>query len=259
LDNIGSFLQDRVEALTKDQQIPIDLVKLAASVGAIVEAREMIPEAAMHASGDRYRIYIQSNFSGNVTLKNRQRFALAHEIAHTFFYENRDGQLKARKASPKGEKLEIACNRAASLILVPERFLTAELKKRALPPINARAAAALAADFEVSLEVMVRRLEDAEAFHHDEGLVLTKISKDGKLRIEYSVYPPWMGAHLTQPKRDTDFYEWFRPESNVVGTLQRNSGQGLLTATPVEISSSVCVFEIRYALPVPPDFSGELS
>ena len=156
MDSLDSFLNFHVEKIMSDRSVPIDLMAVSAAVGVVVEEREMIPEAAMQAKGKQLFIYLQSNFIDLPGMALRRRFSLVHEIGHTLFYEEHDGELKPRKDAPRGESLEAACHKAASMILVPGKALKAELREH--PPSNSAAIVELASRFEVSIEVMVRRL-----------------------------------------------------------------------------------------------------
>src|SRR4051812_3098828 len=122
------FITQRVNCLLEvylkhlSDRLPIDLYELAPLCGVLaIEEREMIPEAVIHTDGTGFRISLQSNFIGLHNCRLRRRFSLAHEIAHTFFYEVRDGRLKPIRRAPVGDRLEAACHEAASLLLIPEQ------------------------------------------------------------------------------------------------------------------------------------------
>ena len=119
----------KLQAGNQEQPLPIDPKILARGIGNIdLEEREMIPEAAVKLSGSRFQIYLQSNFKDHPGMRIRQRFSLAHEIAHTFFFEVYDGGLKPMRGGPRGMNLESACHEGASRLLVPKRFLRKELE-----------------------------------------------------------------------------------------------------------------------------------
>jgi hypothetical protein len=110
---LDKFLEFQIDKITTGRPLPIDLDVLSADIGLVVEERGMIPEAAMQALDGRLHIYIQSNFKDLTGSTLRRRFSHAHEIGHTLFYEQRDGELKARRDSPRGDALETACHKAA--------------------------------------------------------------------------------------------------------------------------------------------------
>jgi Zn-dependent peptidase ImmA (M78 family) len=154
--SLDSVLNVQIEELTADEGIPVDVLRVASRIGAKVEEREMIPEAAMEVKNSRFHIYLQSNFKSSPGRTLRARFSLAHEIGRTLFYELMDELPKPRKDAPRGNRLEAACQRAAGNILVPSKALHAQIEQR--QAWNAAALMELANRFEVSAEVMLRRL-----------------------------------------------------------------------------------------------------
>lgn len=95
---------------------------------------------------------------------NRQRFTIAHELGHFFFHEgleehvDQNFRIAWRKAdSSKGINwAEIEANRFAAELLMPTRFLQAELES--LEEIDKRTVALLARKYVVSPESMKIRL-----------------------------------------------------------------------------------------------------
>jgi len=242
VDSLDTFLNTRVEKLTSDRSVPIHLMAVSTAAGAVVEEREMIPEAAMHAKGKQLFIYLQSNFVNLPGTALRRRFSLAHEIGHTLFYEERDGELKPRKDAPRADKLEAACHKAASMILVPGKALKAELREH--PPTDTGTIVGLAGRFEVSIEVMVRRLNEIGTFENGWAPILTRRNGD-VLAIEYAAYPPWLKSHLAMPKRGLPFKAWLRGVEHPDGTFTKETHRGILGASPVSLSGSSVMFELR--------------
>jgi Zn-dependent peptidase ImmA (M78 family) len=242
LDSLDRFLEFRIEKITSEQAIPVDLAAVCHQLGAVVEEREMIPEAAMRVTGGQFHIYLQSNFVEAPGSRMRRRFSLAHELGHTLFYEQQNGEMKPRKDTPRGDSLEAACHRAASMILVPSKVLKPELKRQ--PPANARAVVDLANRFEVSTEVMLRRLNEFGVFEHDWAPVLTRRS-GGVLAIEYAAYPPWLKSHLSPPGRGASFKGWFRGSEQPDGKFQKETHEGVLEALPIELTGTSVIFELR--------------
>lgn len=202
----------------------------------------MVPEAVMQVNAGRFHIYLQSNFRDAPGAKLRQRFSLAHELGHTLFYDNENGEIKPRKDSPRGDKLEAACHKAASMILIPRKVLHRELRKQ--PPANAAIVIELANRFEVSPEVMLRRLHELTVFEEDWVPVLTRHRK-GDLTIVFAPYPPWLRSRLAQPSRGANFNEWFRGSEQLDGRFTKNTHDGVLEAVPVRLSGSSVIFELR--------------
>jgi hypothetical protein len=184
--------------------LPINLGVLVDCVGNIeLEEREMIPEAAMEPTGSHFRLYLRSNFKERPGQRLRQRFSLAHELAHTFFYEIRDGGLKPIRGAPRGLDMETACHETASRILAPDRLLMQEIGQDLR--LFGEDVLRLAATFDVSLEVILRRLRNHTSVQ--DGGPCFALCRRGKL--EYAMYPPWLATVLGKPA-ESSVQSWFR-------------------------------------------------
>jgi hypothetical protein len=242
LNSLNNFLEFRIEKLIPDPSIPVDLAAICDQLGAVVEEREMIPEAAIQVNDGRLHIYLQSNFRDAPGARVRQRFSLAHELGHALFYDQESGEIKPRKDSPRGDKLEAACHKAASMILIPSKALRREIKRQ--PPSNAAAVIELATRFEVSAEVMLRRLQDFTVFDHDWTAVLTRHHRSG-MTIEFAPYPPWLRSRVAKPTRGSQFNEWFRGTERPGGRFTKDTYGGVLEALPVRLTEFSTIFEVR--------------
>jgi hypothetical protein len=63
LDSLEKFLEFRIEKITSEQSIPVDLSFVCHQIGVVVEDREMIPKAVVRVANGRFHIYLQSNFA----------------------------------------------------------------------------------------------------------------------------------------------------------------------------------------------------
>lgn len=242
MDSLDKFLRYYVDKITADRGIPIDLDSLIKDLDVVLEEREMIPEAAMLPLDGRFHIYMQSNFKDFQKSSRRRRFTLAHEIGHTLFFERREGELKVRRDAPRGEALEAACHRAASMILIPTKALTAELRERCLE--GGERIRELADRFDVSIEVMIRRLNELSLFGNSWAPVLTR-RKGVVLAIEFAANAIWLNQHLSLPKRGGDFLAWFEATEETDGILRRRLGKITIEARRIDIGGSLIVFELR--------------
>jgi hypothetical protein len=172
----------------------------------------------------------------------RRRFSLAHELGHTLFYEMQNGEMKPRRDTPRGDSLEAACHKAASMILVPSKVLKPALKKQL--PAKAKDVVDLADRFKVSTEVMLRRLTEFGVFEHGWAPVLTRRS-GGTLEIEYAAYPPWLKPYLNVPSRGASFNGWFRGSQQQDGSIEKETHAGVLKASPVKLTAFSTLFELR--------------
>ena len=242
MDSLDKFLGFHIDKITANRGIPIDLEAVSADIGAVVEEREMIPEAAMHPRERRFYIYIQSNFKDLPGNALRRRFSWAHEIGHTLFFEQRDGELKARADAPRGDALESACHRAASMILIPGKALRAELQNQKLD--GAARIRELADRFEVSVEVMLRRLNEFSLLKDGWAPVLTRrIGRN--LTVEFAACPIWLKPYLAIPKRGVEFSSWFRATEQSNRILRKQIGDATVEASPVDVTNSLVIFELR--------------
>ena len=235
--------------------LPVDLRVVAQAIGNIeVEEREMIPEAAIQASGSKFCIYLQSNFKHRPGQRIRQRFSLAHEIAHTFFFEIRNDELKPIRGAPRGLDLERACHEAAGRILIPERLIPSKIEKER-QRITGEDLVRFTRMYDVSLETVLRRLQNHPAVElQDTSFALC----EGGL-IRFALYPPWLGSILRKPAlktlqswvRTSDVLlpDWFRASGLEVETLPNGSyvarcESAILSARRVR-SGSIDLYEIR--------------
>ncbi len=83
-----------------------------------VEFVKSLPERArLEVRGDRFAVQIDSRFSGNLRWR---RFLLAHELAHTFFYEIDAGPIRSQLLLRSGDPaLEWLCSYLAKCLLMP--------------------------------------------------------------------------------------------------------------------------------------------
>ncbi|HWP60448.1 MAG TPA: ImmA/IrrE family metallo-endopeptidase [Candidatus Acidoferrales bacterium] len=107
----------KARALLEECQIrgiPVDLFRLARKVGIqrVTQAQTLLDGQLVELPGGSYEVILSR--SAPVT---RQRFTLAHEIAHLLLFPHNAGCNQARES-------EELCNVAASELLIPARFLT---------------------------------------------------------------------------------------------------------------------------------------
>lgn len=125
-------------------------------------------------SGDYSPSELQEQFSSeslNRLLPARVRFSLAHEIAHTLFYDLTEGRPRVAKELRSGggltslENLERTCNKLAAQLLMPTPMLKASL--RSFKAISPASLLELALRAGVSVEALVHRLSDETSLLYD--------------------------------------------------------------------------------------------
>lgn len=156
----------------------------------------------------------------------RQRFTLAHEIAHTFFYKGTDRVLVPTfnvKTRQEYRALEEICDLAAKRILVPKRLLSNEIVASIgdSERIDVKFVQNMVSRFKVSYEVMLDRLRAAEPENvFARCILLAREERDGHPKVTgwymgmslLSVFPPIQRNEL--------IVNWF-PEFPQ-GILERN-------------------------------------
>lgn len=257
MSGLDGFLAHRVEKLFTEYErakagdlLPIDLVEVARIAGVeSIEEREMIPEAVLHVGAGGFRIFVQSNFKGLPGNRTRGRFSIAHEIAHTLFFERQEGLMRPLKEGPTGDNLELACHTGASLLLLPTGPLKDAIRCFVDFPL-AEDLISLARQFDVSMEVLLRRLRSIGYFDSPERAPI--LVRGPQEVIEYAVYPAWLKRLPTDPERGTRFADWFGQGGVVHSTegpsgralLVRNTNAAAISARRVEVSESLAVYEI---------------
>lgn len=129
-------------------------------------------------------------------LPPRLRFSLAHEIAHTLFYDLGEGApIIAKKFRSGGgrtalEHLERSCNRIAAHLLLPTPMLAKSI--RALKNYEPESFLELAGQAGVSVEVLVRRLADQSSLlsgRYFRGCIVLAKQRDGETFVSAIAKP----------------------------------------------------------------------
>jgi len=173
-------------------RFPIDLTKLAVKRGITqIHFRPMPCDGAIGAAADGFVVQLSSDKDQRVpcvavdstALSPRQRFTLAHEIGHTFFY---DGARRAVRPHPNARLLESLCNQAARILLLPEFLVEREIGVgRRFNSIEM--ARDLASSAVVSPEVVLNRLDGIEHLKETDYALLSLRLRDGGMLITTGV------------------------------------------------------------------------
>ena len=214
----------------------------------------MIPEGVLAPVSGGFRLYLQSNFANRPGVERRRRFTLAHELVHTFFYELVDGVPRPRKSSPKGEKLERLCHLGASQILVPDGLLAEELSRRG-EVASSEAVLELAKAFDVSVEVVMRRLHERRLFSDEKfAAILVDTIEGGKRVIRGACYGSLLLCNVTRPVLGMDFDRWMLPlfgHADEYGRSEwtRTTPTATITARKVRRSRRSFILDLRFDKP----------
>jgi len=256
------FLSDKVQSLLSQSakvkgplRPPVDPASLAELCGILsVEHRPMVPEAVLAPVHGGFRIYLQSNFAHQPSVKLRQRFTIAHELVHTFYYDLNGSIPKRIKGSPRGQALERLCHIGANQILVPEVLLRREVKSKG-EVASVQSILNLVKVFNVSLEVMMRRLHALELIADDNfAAILVHADDGGRRLIQAACYRPFLLCHVTKPKRGLDFDSWVLPLLASSGSLQASewthtTPTTTIAAKKVHRSNRSFILDLRFARP----------
>ena len=69
--------------------------------------RPMVPEGVLSPIRGGFRLYIQSNFADWPNVSFRQRFTIAHELVHTFYYDLNGGVPRQKRTRPRDRYLSV--------------------------------------------------------------------------------------------------------------------------------------------------------
>jgi hypothetical protein len=139
--------------------------------------RPLLVDAMLTTHSEGFRMFFNSNGANSLELKtlyedesrerpmdSRFRFSLAHEIAHTLFYDISDGRPQLAKQFRSGggrtalENLERNCNKLAARLLMPTPMLKAAFQR--MKSLTPKSLTDLAFRAGVSIEALVRRISE---------------------------------------------------------------------------------------------------
>jgi hypothetical protein len=181
--------------------------------------RLMVPRAVLVPVDKGFEAYLRDSVSRDVNiaeaepsnlLTHQQRFSLAHEIAHTFFFKLSDAIPVPVKVNNSFE-LEKLCNRVASRILVPAELLRQEIKREVgeSERVDAAFVRSAAAKFRTSIEVLIGRLRVVEPSNCFERCVLLVRRIEGDAVICASYFGAGLLTVLPSPVKFTRLTDWF--------------------------------------------------
>jgi hypothetical protein len=230
---------------------PIEPASLADLCGVLaIEHRPMIPEAVLAQVQGGFTIYLQDNFIHRPNARRRERFTIAHELVHTFYYDRNGGVPRRKRGAPRGQTLESLCHDGARQILVPEGLLRRELR------VNGDVASAerilrLADMFDVSPQVIIMRLHELDVIE-DPGFaaILVDAPDGGRQQIQAACYGPLLLCSAIKPKRGSDFDSWvlplLDPKRPDEATWTHKTRTATITAKKLYRSNRSFILELRF-------------
>jgi hypothetical protein len=234
---------------------PVDPSKLARLCGVLdIEYRRMVPEGVLAPVKGGFAIYLQNNFRAWNRKKTRERFSLAHELAHTFFYDQNHPVPKPMKGAPRGGRLEHLCHLAAGEILLPSPLLKQELKRKGMVA-SADAMLGLAELFDVSLEALMRRLHESRLFEEERFAAILVDTLGSKQTIRAACYGPVLICNAPKPERGADFGSWVlpllpTPDCIRDGGWTHNTKTAVISAKRIVRSPRSFVLDLQFGPPI---------
>jgi hypothetical protein len=231
-------------------QLPVEPRAIASLCSVVsVEDRPMVPEGVLAPVRGGFRVFLQDNFASESGSRIRRRFTLAHELAHTFFYSLEGDLPKPIKGTPRGMRLERLCQFAAGEILVPEGILRRKIQSEQVA--SADELLNLGAVFDVSLEVIFRRIQELHLVAENEFAAVLVDRVNGKDVIQTGCYGSLLLCNLPKPRRGTELDEWVGP----LRVLQKGLGPEVpVTTKTAEIrtrrvyrSRKSFIFELKFS------------
>ncbi|HWZ97998.1 MAG TPA: ImmA/IrrE family metallo-endopeptidase [Candidatus Dormibacteraeota bacterium] len=250
------FVMERAQGLfsrvAKESQmsIPVDPLKLARYCGVLsVEHRRMIPEAVLSPVRGGFVLYLQNNFPAEHRNKSRERFSFAHELGHTFFFDQSLPIPKPAKGAPQGERLEKLCNFAAGEILLPSSALN-ETVRREGSIVSSAKLLELKTRFGVSLEALIRRVHAARLIDDEQFAAVLVEEVDRKQIIRTACYGPLLLSNVSRPHYGDDFEAWVNPlipsqESLANGQWEHTGKTANVRAKKVFVTPHAFLLEVR--------------
>jgi hypothetical protein len=181
--------------------------------------RLMVPRAVLVPVEKGFEAYLRDSVPRDVNiaeaepsslLTHQQRFSLAHEIAHTFFFRLSDAVPVPVKVNNSFD-LEKVCNRVAGRILVPAELLREEIKREVGEPerVDAAFVRSAASKFRTSIDVLIGRLRVVEPSNSFERCVLLVRKIEGDAVICASYFGAGLLSVLPSPVKFTRLTDWF--------------------------------------------------
>jgi len=170
--------------------------------------RPMVGEGATYAVNGGFEIAVRDRIRDEVIrldlddprrppLEARQRFTLAHEIAHTLYYDLNKQRPVLINDSPRGDMLEAFCNRAAGMFLLPDALLRADLAGR---PVSLEALRWLSRRYRASSSAVIRRIDELGIVKPEDHAIIYTERRADEVEIVAAFVPPPLQVVLPRPK-----------------------------------------------------------
>lgn len=209
LSNKWKVLRKRAEAMATRLTVDIGLGDLPIALNQITQKQNtdvmfqpLLIEGGIALVEGGFRIYVSTpreqvglmrdNFQnpedGGRSFPSRIRFTVAHELAHTFFFDTMGHDQLPKEVAighhpSETNSLERECDRAAGMMLVPRHLLELLLREERVDVLNPLIIRTLASRFAVSIECLVIQMQPFILKDSRAGGVLVLESVDSSYRV----------------------------------------------------------------------------
>lgn len=231
---------DSVAAKIGLTEPPMDLNALARKARATsLKLRIIIPRGALVPVTGGFEIYVRDLSEKDIDISTaetrgqfttRQRFVIAHEIAHTWFYDA-NPSIPVLKATPTNPMAyEQACNRLASRLLVPSAMLKRDIQRsiQSCERIDTEYIRGACDRFGVSPDVLVGRLEAVEPSNVFERCILLARKEEGVIVAVAAYFGMGLAPLIPRPKIHNPIHSWLKDLPTAVTTIDEEA-QGEFT------------------------------
>ena len=182
---------------------PVDLALFASYRRVrLIHLKDIIPDGLTRPIDGGFEIYLRDQRDVTVDLAEsplpkltyRQRFTLAHELGHTFYYDIGPATPQLLQVLPRRDLLEQYCDTAAGILLLPERLFVAELARNA---VTLDIVLRLSRTFAASGAAVLRRLKSLHSASSEDSALLYARMADHV--VEVAFVPPRVLPLLPYP------------------------------------------------------------
>lgn len=177
---------------------PVALKSIAERCGVSrVEFRPLLIDGGLAIADRKFVVYVNCEKSragelsnqfaqdGGRTLPKRARFTIAHELVHTFFFDQSGVAPKSKLRAThhkEHDSLEQVCDYGANLLLVPPHQLMRQLE--GISELSPRVIIDLATDFNVSLQTLLISLKGLDFCGSHKFFAALVSKKDNSLVVQ---------------------------------------------------------------------------
>jgi len=208
---------DVLPAVLGTKRPPVDLYAVARYRRVRhVAFRFMIPRGLMLPVEGGFEVYLRDPVRRDIDISKeepggelsvRQRFSLAHELAHTRFFKLQEPTPFPDETVPNMRELEALCDQMAGCILVPTYLLKKRINDYG-KKIDSDFVRSVASEFRTSVDVALERLRVVEAASSFDRCILLAQRIQGDAEIRSLYFGLALSPLLPRPEKHRRITEW---------------------------------------------------